>query len=563
MSPDLVELEWKVADQTPSDELLETLLTQRGYHEGELRERFLNPQVARDCHDPHLLPGMEAALERLQWAIKWREKVVVFGDYDADGITATVLLKEALEELGARVSYLLPHRLHSGYGLNPKGVEQAKQEGAALIITVDNGTTAHEGAQKARELSVDLIITDHHQPGDELPPATAILNPNLTNSHYPFGGIAGVGVALKLAQALRGVVLGKDEPGHPTQSELELTALGTVADVSVMVDENRALVREGLKHIGATERPGLRELLVNCQPNGDVDTETVGFKLGPRLNAAGRMEAADVAVELLLEKDQARCVQLAQRLEVVNQQRRELTEDNTALAETLVQRKEEGPMAVVHHKALHPGVAGLVAGRLCERLGKPALVLTDRKDLLAGSARAPPGMDLTALLGECQDLLVTYGGHKGAAGVTLEPGQLKPLEERLHQLMAQASQEGTARPVLEVDSLVEGEMLVPALVRELDRMAPFGRKNPRPILGLPSAMLEKAITMGRQRNHLRLEVRAGGRKFKAVGWNMGAWRAHLTQGHALGLAFTLELEHWRGREGLQLNLKGLLSEPFI
>jgi len=505
---------------------------------------------------------MEQAVERLDWALRWRELIVIFGDYDADGITSTVVLKEALERSGGRVEYIIPHRQKGGYGLDPAGVDRAVELGAGVIVTVDNGVTAHEGAQRAVEQGVDLIVTDHHQPGEVLPEAKAVVDPNLRDSSYPFGGLAGVGVTLKLVQALRSLSHPKGEVEPPTAGELELTALGTVADVSPMVDENRVLVREGLAHLGRTARPGLQHLLATTRRSDRVDTQTVGFELAPRLNAAGRMEAADVAVELLLSQEPDRCRQLVQGLEAVNEKRKTITEDNTALARTLVEKDPEVAIPVVHHASFHPGVAGLVAGRLMERYHRPVVVLTTQKGRLTGSARSPLGFDITAALARCQDLLVSFGGHPAAAGVSLEPGQLAPLQGRLGELAVDWLSREEAGPALHIDSLVEPETLVMDLFHRLETLAPFGRENERPVLALDKARVDRVMQIGRGKNHLRLEVNAASRRLKGVGWNMGSWARSLRSGQSIALAFALEREEWRGREGLQLNIKGLMDSPY-
>ena len=555
------ELEWLIANFDVEAPLEEVLMTQRGHVTPEQQRSFLEPRTDRDCHSPFDLPDMDEALQRLDWALRWRELIVIFGDYDADGITATVLLKEALERMGGRVEYIIPHRLKGGYGLNPDGVDRAVKLGAGVIVTVDNGVTAYEGAQRAAEAGIDLIVTDHHQPGPHLPEARAVVDPNLEASKYPFGGLAGVGVVLKLVQALCSLEHPRGEVGPPTAGELELTALGTVADVSPMVDENRALVREGLLHLSGSKRPGFEQLLVATRQAGKVDTQSVGFALAPRLNAAGRMEAADMAVELLLSPDPARCLQLVQKLELVNEKRKSVTEDNTALARTIVEKGPERFLPVVHHASFHPGVAGLVAGRLMERYQRPVLVLTSQNGLLTGSARSPPGFDITAALAKCQDLLISHGGHPAAAGVRLEPGEMEPLQGRLDELAGAWLDQKGAGPTLHIDSLVEPEALVLDLFHRLETLAPFGRKNERPVLALDSVRVDRAIPIGRGKNHLRLEVNAGNRRLKGVGWNMGAWARRLSPGQPIGLAFALEREAWRGREGLQLNIKGLQTTP--
>lgn len=555
------ELEWQIANTDVEAPLEEVLLQQRGIVTPGQRRSFLEPRLDRDCHSPFDLPDMEKAIQRLDWALRWRELIVIFGDYDADGITSTVVLKEALERMGGRVEYILPHRTREGYGLNPGGVDRARELGAGVIVTVDNGVTAHEGAQRAAELGLDLIVTDHHQPGEHLPPALAVVNPNLKGSSYPFGGLAGVGVTLKLVQALGSLSHPRGEPAPPTAGELELTALGTVADISPMVDENRALVRAGLEHLSETTRPGLEHLLAATRQAGKVDTRAVGFALGPRLNAAGRMEAADVAVELLLGKDPARCLRLVQRLEQVNERRKSVTEDNTALARTLVERAPERALPVVHHPSFHPGVAGLVAGRLMELYHRPVLVLTSQNGLLTGSARAPPGFDVTSALARCQDLLVSHGGHPAAAGVSLEPDRLEPLQRELDELAGAWLDGEAAGPGLRIDSLVEPEGLVLDLFHRLETLAPFGRENEQPVLALDRARVDRALTIGKGRNHLRLELVAGNRHLKGVGWNLGSWARELSPGQSIAVAFALEREAWRGREGLQLNIKSLLSHP--
>ncbi len=556
----LLEPEWQIANTEVDISLEEALLTQRGMLTAGQRERYFDPDVERDCHSPFKLPDMEKAVERLDWAMRWRELIVIFGDYDVDGVTATVLVQEALERMGGRTGYIMPHRQTSGYGLDPTGVEQAAEMGAGVIVTVDNGVTALEGAKRARELDIDLIVTDHHPAGPELPGALALIDPNLPGSGYPFGGISGVGVALKLSQALGAVrnPNGRVEPPEP--AELELTALGTIADVSPLVDENRALVKVGLQHLNRTLRPGLRQMVDNTR-TGFVDTRSVGFELAHRLNAAGRIEAADIAVRLLQSQQESECRTIIERLEQINLERRRITQDNTALALTMVDRGPDRSVLVVHHPSFHPGVAGLVAGRLSESYHRPSVALTLLNGRLSGSARSPPGFDIGKALDRCDDLLLSHGGHPAAAGLSLEPGNLEPLTRRLHELGLEWQETDDFAPRLDVDSLVEPDELVVGLIDRLEPFAPFGNGNPRPVLGLASAKVDRASTMGQADNHLRLEVVAGRRRLKAVGWNMGSWYRVLRPGQAIGLAFTLRRERWQGREGLQLEIQGLLSSP--
>ncbi len=516
-----------------------------------LRRRGLDPQTERQ-HDPFLMLDMERAVERIQRAIRERERILVFGDYDADGVTSAALLRQGLADLGATVAVRLPHRVEEGYGLQIAQMREILDGPTDLLLTADNGTSALEPLELAAREGLDVIVVDHHSLTGPLPPVVALLNPHQPGCGYPFKALAAVGVAWKLLEALgwRGLERG-----------LDLVALGTVADMAQLTGENRSLVTRGLEVIRSGGRPGLEALLALPgvrPPQGGVDARTLAWQLGPRINCAGRLAGAELAFRLLDGSDRREAEALATQLDALNQERRRVQDEAVAQAEHALKDAGELPAILIFVGAdWHLGVIGLIAGRLCQSWERPVLVLSRvlGNGLVKGSARSVPGLNITLAIARQRDLLVDFGGHAEAAGLTLR-------EEHLHEFMARLGEDLEERapnlpvPELCVDSAVAISELTLSLPAELEVLEPCGTGNPRPRLGLFGAKVERVFQMS-QGKHLKLWLQAEGQRAEAVWWKHGLQAERIRYGQEVDVVFELGLNHWNGRTELQLVLEDL------
>ncbi len=465
--------------------LVARTLIRRGLADPEEASRFLEPAMA-NLHDPDLFRDMEKACHRIHQAIRRGEPILVHGDYDCDGITSTALLHQVLDLLGARVSWHIPNRLTEGFSFSPAVLERVKREGFRLCVTVDNGTNANEEIGALVDSGCQVIVTDHHEPGRELPPAMALINPKLEGCSYPFPGLAGVGVAFKLAWGLARVASGSRRVTPPLRrfllQAMGWTALGTVADVVPLLEENRVFLRHGLPVLSRSPGPGLEALMEVCNLTGrEITARDVAFRLAPRINAAGRMGSAEKALELLLARSREEALPLALALDQANKARRSVEQRILKEArEMLAARPDlaEAPVLLLAREGWHFGVVGIVAARLCEELGKPVALCAIEKDRARGSARSPEGFPIHKILEKAGDLLLSHGGHARAAGLSFEPALLEALRERLAE--AGAEMEGTAPP-LYLDAKVELGEITPEVVRALQKLGPHGSSNPPPV----------------------------------------------------------------------------------
>lgn len=457
--------------------------------------------------DPYLLKDMDKAVARIRRAVEEEEPIVIFGDYDVDGVCATAILYDYLANLGAQVRCKLPTRSGGGYGINRDTLRALAGKGYTLVVTVDNGISAVEEAACARELGIDLVITDHHLPPDPLPDAVAVVDPQRADDESPFKELCGAGVAFKLVAALE-----ECDPAELLDMYGDLAALGTVADVMPLVGENRTLVREGLSLLQDTVRPGLQALLEAAGCAGrPVTAETVGFSLAPRLNAAGRMDNAAVALKLLLCGSEEQAAGIAARLSEINTERQQTEQQLFAAAQAQLAAAPERAhdrVIVVAGEGWHPGVIGIVASRLMERYGRPVIVISLQDGEGRGSGRAPGTFNLHGALAACAGCLVRYGGHAAAAGLLIEPGRIEEFRRAVNDWAARACPVPQAVP-LTLDAAVElRELTVPA-VQALDRLAPFGRGNPVPLLLVQNAQIDGIWPLGAEKRHTRLRLRQG------------------------------------------------------
>ena len=475
-----------------------SLLYARGVRTRDEAEQFLNPSLD-GLYDPFLLPGMAETVALLKGAIAERKTILVYGDYDADGVCAASILMETLHEEGASLAYRIPSRHTEGYGLNPDAVREIAQK-AQVIITVDCGVSDAEEVALAKELGLTVIVTDHHQPPETLPEADVVMDPLIGN--YPFPGLCGAGVALKICQALQGMA--------GVEKRLDLAAIATVADVVPLKGENRIIVSEGMKRIASTARPGLRALLkvAGLEPAKGLTADDLAFRLGPRLNAAGRLGDAKLGVHLLLTPDPAKASNIAAMLEEANRTRQRFEREMTAqaLTQLSLETLAVSHVILVSGEDWNPGLIGLTAGRLCERFHLPAIALSVHGDTAVGSCRSIPGINIYQMLTACADLLERFGGHEQAAGLTVKTENIPLLRQCLEKVISAAAPEETFLPAMEYDLSVPFRTWTPETLSLLSRLEPTGCGNPPPLFLLQGAEVQSIRRVGKDGSHLRLAV---------------------------------------------------------
>ncbi len=515
--------------------VLAQLLVQRQFTDPLAAWEFLYPSV-QQCHDPNLMKGMSAAIRRLEQAMASHESVVVYGDYDADGTAGSVLLYRLFKRIGMRVHYFIPDRFTCGYGLSEPVLRRFQERGTTLIVTVDNGSTAVEESKIAREMGIDLIITDHHRHGEQLPECVAFVNPIQPGCPYPFKGLSGTGVAYKLGQAL---VQSLDEDDYwqtsgylrpELERDLDLVAFATVADRMPLLDENRFLVKEGLKLMNPCQRPGMQALAQACGVRGSVTPSVLSHKMVPKINSVGRMDNPALAAKLLLSHSLTEARRYAQMLLTLNRERQNVEQEVWRSAMDQAMRQSESPALVLMDPSWHPGVMGSIAARAAHTFQKTTFALTlspltseDADHPLAvGSARVSGNLDLCELLSNFADLLEKFGGHPAAAGVSLFYDNVDSFRERLTQMVEEVEEPGSAASPdsLQVDAWLRPDEFNSDLAQGLLAFSPFGMDNPEPVFGVRHAHVERSKVFGRQ--HLKFWVQ-GARQIECVAWNRANW----------------------------------------
>lgn len=536
--------------------LVAVLLANRGIDTAEHARRFLSPVLA-DLHDPFLMHDMEKAADRLRDAVLENETICVYGDYDADGVTSIAVVTGFLREIGADCFYHVPNRLEEGYGLSRSGVSSAAEKGARVIVTADCGITAFAEAELCRALGIDLIITDHHTPAEGLPSACAVVNPMRGDCPFPCTSLAGVGVAFNLLIALRGRLrnagffANRREPD--LRDYLDLVALGTIADIVPLVDENRILVSSGLCRLSTADRVGIRALKKVAGIADDVDSVAVGFRLAPRLNAAGRLDDASVAVELLLTDDRERAGELAAQLNAGNEERQALEQEilNDALEMVKTDTSLHGRKSIVlASESWHSGVIGIVASRIVELYHRPTILIALQDGNGKGSGRSIPGFHLHDALRACSEHLIRFGGHKYAAGLTIDEGTLEEFAERFDEFAAGLLAEEDLLPEIRIDAELAPDDISLDVAEQVASLEPFGSGNTRPVFLLRCAkVMEKSVLKGR---HVRLRLAVGVTYLEAMGFSMAG---RIPDGEYLDVVFSLEVNAWNGRKCVRLRLK--------
>ena len=500
-------------------------------------------------YDPLRITGMDIALKRLYAAVNNGERVGIFGDFDVDGITGTAIIFEGLTSLGVPVTPYLPHRVDEGHGLSNAAIDTMSQQGVTLIVTVDTGITSFEEVDYAKSLGVDVIITDHHLPHDGVPNAVTSLNPKLPGGDYPFFELCGAGIGFKLVQGLFEFYGQPWDPGL-----LELAALGTIADLVPLLDENRYLVREGLRELANTRRPGLRALYSSARVDPDeITAETVSFQIAPRLNSAGRMGDPMDSFNLLTTTSPEEAGALTHKLESLNMERRAASEEAYVIADQLVEDLGElPPLLVISDERFLRGVAGLIAGRLVDRHRRPAVVFAVEGEYSVASGRSIPEFNIVAAMESCEDLLVRFGGHSQAAGLTVATKDIPQLKSRLEAYSAESLETQGLIRVVEIDAEISFDELDETMIRWINDLEPYGPGNPRPVFASMGVKVLETFHMGREQQHLRLRVEMNGARFTALAFNQAdKWQPNT---EFADLAFTVMNDSFRGKGAIALRL---------
>ncbi len=554
--------EWRVLPPAPQEYLaqlpeLRPLLAQclynRGFTNSQEAYAFLSCRVEEDT--PFRLQGMHKAVARIRQAIRQGEQIAIYGDFDADGVAATAILTQTISSLGGHALPYIPHRVDEGYGLHIGPLRALVRRGCTLLVTVDCGVRSFSEVEYAHRLGLEVIITDHHSVPPQLPPALAVINPKQQGCPYPFKHLSGAGVAFKLAQALlrvnRRVPLPKAAIPITEEELLDLVALGTVTDLAPLVGENRRLVKRGLESLRVSPRPGLAALLASIKPEA-IDSHTLGYILGPRLNAAGRLGDAMVSYRLLTTSSPAEAQELAQELEGKNRRRQELTSEILERALEEIEGREREPLLLA--KGEFPqGIIGLVASRLCEEFYRPAVLLSVGEDECRGSARSIPEFNITAALEECQELLIKFGGHSQAAGFTLEVERLPALEERLRLIAARQLEGLELAPTLLIDAQIPLSDLDPATIAALPKLEPFGPSNPLPTFLSQGVEVRESRLLGEA--HLGLTLTDARIVWDAIAFGRGQEVGSLPD--HLDLVYTPEVNWWGEQPRLRLRIHDL------
>lgn len=545
------------ATQLQVSPLLIKICMQRGLTALEDIAEFLTttPQL---WHDPFLMHDMEKAIDRIQQAIETEESILIFGDYDADGITSTAILYETLEMLGADVTYYLPNRFEDGYGPNQRVFEEYVRNGVGLIITVDCGIAAHEPIEWAMAQHCDVILSDHHEIPSVIPKAYAVIHPRHPEAEYPFGDLSGAGVAFKIAHALLGEL--PDEL-------LEIAAIGTIADLVSLTDENRTLVKLGLQQMRQTQRIGLVSLFEALQIKQEtVDEKTIGFQIAPRFNALGRLGDASPGVTLLTTFDEDEAHQLVDFMQTENARRQQIVDDITKEALEMAQSQKDKLVIVLAQKNWHEGVLGIVASRVVEQVAKPTVVLSISEDGLSvkGSARSVGAFNLYDALTSCQEVLSKFGGHHMAAGLSLETVLLPAFIEKLEYFASEHAELLQAETILNIEQVLELSAVTVEFIEQLEYLKPFGSDNPEPLFELTNVQLQNKQQMGAEQQHLKVTIQQENEALQCLAFSKGEWANRLNLQDELSVVGTLEINEWQQKRLPQLMLKDIeTSSPQI
>lgn len=535
-------------------ELLATVLVNRGIVDDEEIRVFLNP-TRSDFHDPYLMPDMEIAVERIIKAIDNQEKVIIYGDYDVDGITSITVLKKFLKTCGLEADYYIPNRLSEGYGLNKAAIDYIKEKEYTLIITVDCGISGIEEIEYANSLGIETIVTDHHEPMEVLPPAVAIVDlKRKDNDTYPFKSLAGCGVVFKLTQAL-GMRLGIDEKEY--LKYLDIVCVGTISDIVPLVDENRVIAKLGLKLVEVTRNPGLKALL-NASGYKVVNSNTISFGIAPRINACGRMGYEEEALKLFLTENLVQASEITERLNKYNRDRQEIEKNIYDEAIKMMEKEDSNAQSIVlGSNNWHHGVIGIVSSKITEMYFKPSILICFEGEDGKGSGRSIPGFDLHEALAETAKYLEKYGGHEMAVGLSLKKNNFNRFKEAFERYVEEKDITGIV-PIIEIDKQISLKDIDSNIVKQLDLLEPFGEANRRPIFVYKNLKIDsiRALSDGK---HLKMTLKDGNTIVNAIGFNMGQLSKEYMIGDRIDVVGTLEINAYNGREMVQINVKDIMK----
>ena len=544
----------EIQEKYKINKLLATILVNREITEKSQIEKFLNPK-RNDFYNPYEMPDMEKAIERIIKAIENKEKIIIYGDYDVDGITSVTVLKSFLEERGIHVSEYIPNRLEEGYGLNKKAVEYIAKQGNQLMITVDCGISAIEEVEYANKLGIETIVTDHHEPGEELPKAIAVVDTKRKDNKYPFRNLAGVGVVFKLIQAISQRL---DLPEKEYLKYLDIVCIGTISDIVPLVDENRVIVKLGLKLVEQTKNLGLKAIL-EASGYSKIDSNTISFGVAPRINACGRMGHQEEALKLFLSKDGEEVQELTQKLNEYNRLRQET--EKQIYNESIIQIEEKDladrNTIVVMGKGWHHGVIGIVSSRITELYFKPSILLCEEEDYGKGSGRSIPGFDLYEVLTECKDTIDKFGGHSMAVGINVKKDKFEEFKEKLEKIAKEKHTEEIV-PILKIDALINLDEIDKEMVESLKELEPFGEANKMPLFAFKNLKIDsiRALSEGK---HLKLTLKDDRNIVNAIGFNLGELSTEYKIGDKIDVVGNLEINSFNGVDNIQINMKDMMK----
>lgn len=539
------------------------LLVQRGITSKDEAWQFFKPNL-NSLHDPYLMPDMDKAIKRLNKALGHKEKILIYGDYDVDGTTAVALVYKYLQPYSSTLDFYIPDRYDEGYGISYKGIDYAKENGVSLIISLDCGIKAIEKIEYAKGKGIDFIICDHHMPDDRLPDAVAVLDAKRTDSVYPYEHLSGCGVGFKLMQAF---AKSNGLPFSSLEKLLEFVAVSIASDIVPITGENRVLAHFGLKQLNSNPSLGLKGIIDICGLTGkDITISDVVFKIGPRINASGRMMNGKEAVELLLAKDSVSAKEKSENINQYNDERRELDKKITEEANAIIddfENMEDRKAIVVYNKDWHKGVIGIVASRLTEKYYRPAVVLTKSSELITGSARSIPGFDIYRAIESCRDLLENFGGHTYAAGLSLREENLEPFIERFMMLAGNEIIPEQMVPQTEIDAMLDFKDITPRLVNELKKMNPFGPDNQKPVFCTQHVKdFGTSKLVGKDQEHIKLEIidNTSTTPIHAIAFSMRQFNDHIKQMKPFNICYTVEENTYNGNTTIQLMIKDIKPE---
>lgn len=548
------ELTNKIANEFNISKLVARILANKGLKESNEIEVFLNPRRS-DFHDPFLMPDMKIAVDRILKAIETKEKVAIYGDYDADGITSSTVLKRFLSERGLDADIYIPNRLNEGYGLNEKAIKEIAQTNHTLIITVDCGITGNKEIELAKTLKIDTVVTDHHEPTEELPKALAVVDCKRKDNKYPFSELAGVGVAFKLIQAIS-IKLGIREEEY--LKYLDLVCVGTISDIVPLKDENRTISKLGLRLVKQTKNIGLKVLL-NSMGYQKIDSNTISFGVAPRINACGRMGHEKEALELFLTNSVQEAEKITQRLNEYNLERQQIEKRIFDEVEEIIQKSEEKnlPCIVLEKENWHHGVIGIVSSKITDMYFKPSILMSIEGDIAKGSGRSIPGFDLHEALENCKEEIEQFGGHSMAVGVTVKKANFDKFKNKFEEY-AREKDISKITPILNIDEKITLKDITIKDIRDLELLEPFGEGNKPPIFQINNVKIDSIRSLS-QGKHLKMEIKDQNSSIQAIGFNLGNLANDYKIEDKINIAGTLEINNYNGRETIQINIRDVMK----